>query len=60
MSVEKQKIYTARNKEGYLCCYDVDTHKCVGVMDSTGDTPLTLEKRKTFIGQVDPKFNQKQ
>lgn len=59
MSYSKSQLYTARNKDGYLCCYDKETHLCVGVMDSTGDMPLTEEKLKEYLGQTDPKFKNK-
>lgn len=59
MSTEKSKskIYTARNKDGFLCSYDAETHKCVGVMLSMGDNvELYKEKHDEYIGQIDPKF----
>lgn len=59
MSTEKNKskIYTARNKDGFLCSYDTESHKCVGVMLSMGDNvELYKEKHDEYIGQIDPKF----
>lgn len=59
MSTEKNKskIYTARNKDGFLCSYDAESHKCVGVMLSMGDNvELYKEKHDEYIGQIDPKF----
>ena len=56
MSTNKRNFYFARNKKGYLCTYDNNTHLCIGVIESTGDIPLTKEQRDAFIGQIDPKF----
>ena len=59
MSTEKNKpkIYTSRNKDGFLCSYDAETHKCVGVMLSMGDNvEFYKEKHDEYIGQIDPKF----
>lgn len=49
-----------RNKEGFVCSYDANTHKCVGVMLSTGDNvELYKQKHDEWIGQLDPKFENK-
>ena len=49
------KIYFSRNKDGYICAYDSETHICVDVIESTGDKLLTNEQRKKYIGEVDPR-----
>lgn len=59
MSAEKRNFYFARNKDGYVCAYDKNTHKCIGVMESTGDIPLSEEKRKEYSAQLDPKYENK-
>lgn len=59
MNASKNKIYTALNKEGFLCSYDSETHRCVGVMLAMGnDIELYNQKHNEWIGQLDPKFEQ--
>ncbi len=54
---KKQSIYFARNKDGFSCVYDSETHKCVDIILSTGDNiELFNEKRDEYIGQIDPKY----
>lgn len=57
MSTSKNKFYMGRNKDGFVCSYDAITHKCVGVILSTGDdVELYEQKHDEWIGQLDPKF----
>lgn len=57
MSTNKSEIYMSRNKDGFVCSYDSATHKCVGVILSTGDDiELYKKKHDEWIGQLDPKF----
>ena len=50
-------FYFARNKDGYMCSYDKLTHKCRGVIVSTGDNVEYIQQhRKEWIGQIDPKY----
>ncbi|MGN1478701.1 MAG: hypothetical protein ACI4XH_02950 [Acutalibacteraceae bacterium] len=56
MSTRLNDTYTGINKDGYLCTYDKETHLCVGIMDGTGNIPLTNEKRQSYLGQIDPKY----
>lgn len=54
------KKYFARNKDGFVCSYDSETHKCVGVILSTGDDiELYNRKHDEYIGQIDPKYEDK-
>lgn len=56
-TTQKSKTYTGRNKDGFVCSYDCNTHKCVGVMLATGDdVELYKQKHDEYIGQLDPKF----
>lgn len=57
---QKNKTYISRNKDGFACCYDSETHKCVGVILSMGDNvELYKEKHDEYIGQIDPKFEKR-
>lgn len=53
------KIYFSRNADGYTCAYSSETHLCLDVIESTGDKPLTSEQRKTYVGEIDPKYSKK-
>ena len=53
--METNKLYLARNEEGFLCAYDKETHKCVGIIVGTGEQ-LSDEKKKEILGTLDPKI----
>ena len=58
MSTNKnKKIYMAKNKDGYLCGFDADTHKCIDVPLCTGcDVDYIKQHEKEWLGQLDPKY----
>lgn len=50
-------VYTGRNKVGWICSFDTETHKCVGAMLATGDDIDYYNKHyKEWIGQLDPAY----
>lgn len=52
-------FYIKRNKDGYTCSYDSITHRCRGVIISTGDDVNYInEHEKEWIGQLDPKYEE--
>lgn len=52
-------FYLARNKDGYVCSYDKDTHKCRGVIVATGDNvEYVRQHEKEWLGQIDPKYEE--
>ncbi len=51
-----ENFYFKRDEEGVLCAFDSNTHICIDVIESTGDIPLSAEKRKSYIGRLDPKY----
>ncbi|MEE1049769.1 MAG: hypothetical protein U0M60_20405 [Clostridia bacterium] len=55
-SCVNSKIYLAYNKDGFLCAFDSNTHKCIGIITATGDKLLSKEEEKAIIGTLDPKF----
>lgn len=54
MNIANNKLYLARNKEGFLCAYDKDTKKCVDVIIGTGEN-LSEQQRQAMLGVPDPK-----
>ena len=56
MFMPNEKIYFKRAEDGILCAFDSKTHICIDVIESTGDIPLSAEKRKSYIGRLDPKY----
>lgn len=55
--MRENKRYTAINKDGMLCTYDGETHKCIGVMFALGCDPEYYKTHiKEWIGQLDPKY----
>ena len=51
-----ENFYFKIDEEGVLCAFDPKTHICVDVIESTGDIPLSAEKRKSYIGRLDPQY----
>ena len=49
-------FYLSPNRDGYLCAYDNITHKCIDVIESTGDIRLTKEQKEKYLNEVDPKY----
>ena len=58
ISMSKRNFYFASNKDGYTCAFDSVTHKCIDIIESTGDIPLSLEQRKKYLGEIDPQFKE--
>ena len=58
MAAKEYNFYFARNKDGFLCSYDKKTHRCIGVMLSTGDNIEIYNKHHdSYIGQLDPNYD---
>lgn len=54
---QKPEKYLSQNKDGFVCSYDSTTHRCVGVILSTGDNVELYEKKHDeYIDQLDPKY----
>ncbi len=57
---QNPKKYISRNKDGFACTYDSETHLCVGVILSMGDDiDLYNKKHDEYIGQLDPQYEKK-
>lgn len=55
--MSRKKFYFSKNEDNILCAFDNETHICIDVLESTGDVPLTEEKRKCYLGRIDPKYS---
>lgn len=57
---KSQQIYLSRNSDGFVCSYNSNTHRCVGVILAMGDNVELYEKNhEKYIGELDPKYNKK-
>lgn len=53
----KSRVYIARNKVGWICGYDRETHRCIDAILSTGDDIDYYNKHyDEWIGQLDPAY----
>ena len=56
-----EEVYIARNKDGWLCGYDVKTHRCIDVILATGDNIEIYKRNKSkWLGEIDPKYENQQ
>ncbi|MGN1418105.1 MAG: hypothetical protein ACI4W6_02120 [Acutalibacteraceae bacterium] len=60
MSESNSDFYSSVNKNGFLCTYDLKTHKCIDILLCTGmDIERWEQECKEYIGKTDPKYSNK-